>query len=65
MRQWPLGLVALAVGAVLWGGSKPAPQPGKREVVIIVTPLGDGMYSTRQLKIEKEKIDAAKAYIGL
>lgn len=54
----PLGLVALGIAAMIYGGSKP-PRPPKpsTELVIIVEPLADGMYSTRCLKIEKETLD--------
>ena len=57
--KWPLGLVALAVAAILYGGDKPEPppQPPKRlELVIVIEPLADGMYSTRHLYIEKDAL---------
>lgn len=59
MKRWNIGLVALAVAAVLYGGSKPPtpPTPPKKyELVIIIEPIGDGMYSTRYLQIEKETL---------
>ena len=56
--KWPLGLAALALAAILHGGDKPAPHPAPRlELVIIVEPLADGIYSTRDLHIEKERLN--------
>lgn len=43
------GLAAFALAATLHGGSKPPapPEPtNKVETVIIVTPIGDGIYNT-------------------
>lgn len=54
----PIGLVALAVAAILFGGDKPPqPPPPNAELVIIVEPIADGMYSTLTLHIEKEQLD--------
>ena len=55
------GLAILAAGAIAWGGTKPEPptppQPSNRvETVIIVTPLGDGMYNTKRISIDKSTI---------
>lgn len=64
--KFPPGLAALAVAAVIYGGDKPDPPPKPRtELVIIVEPIADGMYSTRTLHIEKEELENAKAKIGL
>ncbi|MBQ6925202.1 MAG: hypothetical protein IJQ73_11225 [Kiritimatiellae bacterium] len=66
MRLFPakvkggFGLAAFALAATLHGGSKPPPPPeptNKVETVIIVTPIGDGIYNTQQLKIDKETFD--------
>ena len=65
MRLFPakvkggFGLAAFALVATLHGGSKPpTPEPtNKVETVIIVTPIGDGIYNTQQLKIDKETFD--------
>ena len=54
------GLAAHALAAAMYAGSKPPtpPEPtNKVETVIIVTPIGDGMYNTQQLKIDKETFD--------
>lgn len=62
-----LGVMILAVGAVVYGGTKPPqpPQPtNKVETVIIVTPLGDGIYNTQQLKIDKEEFDAMQSSVA-
>lgn len=66
MRLFPakvkggFGLAAFALAATMYGGSKPPapPEPtNKVETIIIVTPIGDGMYNTQQLKIDKETFD--------
>ena len=56
--KYPLGLAALAAAAIIYGGDKPDPQPKPRtELVIIVQPIADGMYSTQTLHIAKEQLD--------
>ena len=56
--KFPTGLAALAVGAIIYGGDKPDPPPKPRtELVIIVQPIADGMYSTQTLHIDKDQLD--------
>ena len=64
--KMPLGLVLLAIGAIIHGGSKPPgptppPKPSE-ELVIIVYPIQDGMYSTRYLTIKKEEADELRSH---
>ncbi len=60
------GLVLLAIGATIYGGTKPPgptppPKPSE-ELVIIVYPIQDGMYSTRYLTIDKEEADELRSH---
>ena len=57
-RKGFFGLLLFAVAMTIAGSDSNKPQPPPKpseELVIIVTPLGDGMYSTFMLHISKEQ----------
>ena len=60
-----LCLAVLAAAATIRGGSKPEPRPKRDELVIVVEPLGDGMYSTHMLHMTKEDMNEIRNDLGL
>lgn len=63
---FPIGLVPLAVANTFYAYAKPPDPPPKprAELVIIIEPLPDGMYSTRYLRIEKDTLNEIQNSLG-